>query len=125
VLRTLQNVCQTDTHLEIVNLVIPGKNDNLDDLRSMCVWIAENLGPQTPLHFTRFFPSYKFQRLPLTPIETLEAAAQIATEAGLQYVYIGNLPGHEKNSTFCPNCGEVIIKRVHFSVQATHVVDGN
>ncbi len=124
VLQTLQTIRETDRHLEVVNLVIPGKNDDPQDIRRMCAWIAEKLGPETPLHFTRFFPAYKFQRLPATPIETLDLAASIADEEGLRFVYVGNVPGHRRNSTFCPDCGECIIERVHFFVLALNVVDG-
>jgi pyruvate formate lyase activating enzyme len=116
VLRTLETIRQAGTHLEIVNLVIPTLNDNLDDIRRMCAWIKENLGEDVPLHFTRFFPAYKLQRLPPTPIATLEAAAEIADSEGLQYVYIGNVPGHQRNSTYCPRCGETLILRAHFAV---------
>jgi len=124
VLRTLENIKKTDTHLEIVNLVVPTKNDDLDDIRRMCVWIRENLGREVPLHFIRFFPAYKLQRLPATPIETLERAAEIADSEGLHYVYIGNVPGHERNSTFCPKCGERVIRRVHFYVLSLNLEDG-
>lgn len=124
VLRTLENVRKTDKHLEIVNLVIPTKNDDLGDIRRMCVWIRDHLGEDTPLHFTRFFPAYKFQRLPPTPVETLEQAAAIAGEEGLKYVYIGNVPGHKRNSTFCPACHEIIIARAHFFVFSVDVVEG-
>jgi len=124
VLETLQNIKRAGKHLEIVNLVIPTLNDDLDDIRRMCVWIRENLGDEVPLHFTRFSPAYKLTSLPPTPIETLEAAARIADEEGLQYVYVGNVPGHERNSTFCPQCGERIIHRVHFSVLSLDVEDG-
>ncbi len=124
VLRTLENIRKTDTHLEIVNLVIPTLNDNMDDIRRMCAWIKENLGEETPLHFTRFFPAYKLRRLPPTPIETLEEAAQVADAEGLRYVYIGNVPGHERNSTFCPACGQRIIHRIHFTVLSLDVVKG-
>jgi pyruvate formate lyase activating enzyme len=103
-------------HLEIVNLVNPTLNDDLDEVRSMCAWIVANLGADVLLHFIRFLPAYKLQRLPLTPVETLEAAAEAADAEGLQYVYIGNCPGHERNSTFCPECGQVVIERVHFCV---------
>jgi len=116
VLHTLETIRGAGKHLEIVNLVIPTLNDNLDDIRRMCAWIKANLGRDVPLHFTRFFPAYRLQRLPSTPVETLEAAAQIADAEGLEYVYIGNMPGHRRNSTFCPRCGETLIKRVHFSV---------
>jgi len=124
VLRTLRNVRKAGKHLEIVNLIIPTKNDDLEDIRQMCVWIRENLGDEIPLHFTRFFPAYKYQRLPPTPIETLEAAAGIADEEGLKYVYIGNYPGHKRNNTFCPACGAKIIERVHFAVLSLDVKEG-
>jgi pyruvate formate lyase activating enzyme len=124
VLRSLRQIHRNGVHLEIVNLVVPTRNDDLDDIRRMVRWIGDILSDEVPLHFTRFHPAYKFIMLPPTPIETLEAAAQIADEEGLQYVYIGNLPGHERNSTFCPACGAKIIDRVHFSVQSLHVVEG-
>jgi pyruvate formate lyase activating enzyme len=124
VLRTLSNVRKAGKHLEIVSLVIPTKNDDPEDIRQMCVWIRENLGDEIPLHFIRFFPAYKYQRFPPTPIETLEEAAGIADEEGLQYVYIGNVPGHERNSTFCPGCEERIIHRVHFAVLSMEIEHG-
>ena len=124
VLRTLENVRKAGKHLEIVNLVIPTQNDDPEDIRGMCVWIRENLGDEIPLHFIRFFPAYKFQRFPPTPIETLEEAAGIADEEGIQYVYIGNCPGHERNSTFCPQCGKQIIHRVHFAVLSMEIEHG-
>ena len=124
VLRTLENIHQAGKHLEIVNLVIPTFNDDLEEIRRMCRWILENLGDEVPLHFTRFSPAYQMTHLPPTPIETLEAALAVADAEGLQYVYIGNVPGHERNSTFCPGCGKRIIHRVHFSVLALDV-DGD
>jgi pyruvate formate lyase activating enzyme len=124
VLSTLQRIASSGVHLEIVNLVIPTLNDDLEDIRRMCGWIVENLGPEVPLHFTRFFPAYRMQHLPATPIETLERAVAIGDEAGLRYVYLGNAPGHKRNSTFCPQCGERIIHRQHFAVQSLDVVDG-
>ena len=124
VLRTLQQIHQSGVHLEIVNLVVPTHNDNMADIRRMCQWIGEALSDEVPLHFTRFFPAYKLTSLPPTPIETLESAAHIADEEGLQYVYIGNCPGHERNSTFCPACGEKIIERKHFAILSLDVVKG-
>jgi pyruvate formate lyase activating enzyme len=124
VLRTIQQIHQSDAHLEIVNLVVTTLNDDMDDIRRMCQWIRDTLSDDVPLHFTRFFPAYKLTSLPPTPIETLESAAEIADEEGLKYVYIGNYPGHERNSTFCPECGAKIIERVHFSVTSIDVVGG-
>ncbi len=113
VLRTLRQIYHGGVHLEIVNLIIPTLNDDLGDIRRMCRWICEKLSGQVPIHFNRFFPAYKLTNLPSTPVETLEAAAEIADEEGLEYVYIGNYPGHERNSTFCPSCGKAIIRRAH------------
>ena len=123
-MRTLQQIHESPAHLEIVNLVVTTLNDDMDDIRRMCAWIRETLSDEVPLHFTRFFPAYRLTSLPATPIETLENAAQIADQEGLQYVYIGNVPGHPRNSTFCPNCGETIIQRSHFTVLDLQILEG-
>ena len=124
VLRTLQQIQHSGTHLEIVNLVIPTLNDDLEDIRRMCQWIRDTLSAEVPLHLNRFFPHYKLNGLPPTPVETLESAAHVAGEEGLQYVYVGNCPGHERNSTFCPACQRKIIDRTHFSVISLDVQAG-
>ncbi len=124
VLRTIVNIRESGRHLEIVNLIIPTLNDDMEDIRRMCIWIKENVGDDVPLHFTRFFPAHKLTSLPPTPIETLEKATEVADGEGLQYVYIGNVPGHDRNSTFCPKCGERVIHRVHFSVRSLDVENG-
>jgi pyruvate formate lyase activating enzyme len=124
VLRTLQQIHRSGTHLEIVNLVVTTLNDDMDDIRRMCQWIRDTLSPEVPFHLNRFHPAYKLTSLPPTPIETLEQAAHIADEEGLQYVYIGNCPGHERNSTFCPACGERIITRIHFALLSLDVERG-
>jgi pyruvate formate lyase activating enzyme len=124
VLRTLQQIHESTAHLEIVNLMVTTLNDNMDDVRRMCQWIRDRLSDEVPLHFTRFHPAYKLTSLPPTPIETLENAAHTADAEGLQYVYIGNCPGHERNSTFCPECGEKIIERMHFAVLSLDVEEG-
>ncbi len=121
VLETLKLIKEQGRWLEIVNLVVPTMNDNLSDIREMCQWIVENLGPEIPLHFSRFFPAYKMKYLPPTPIKTLEKAQQIATAAGLHYVYIGNVPGHKFNSTYCPQCKKKIISRSHFFVHSVQL----
>ena len=124
VLESLELIAASGKHLEIVNLVIPSLNDDLGDIRRMCLWIAQNLGEEVPLHFNRFHPAYKLMSLPPTPVETLESARSVALEVGLEYVYIGNVPGHTYNSTFCPGCGRVLIRRNHFWVLEKHVSDG-
>lgn len=124
VLESLKTIRQTQVHLEIVNLVIPTLNDNEDDIKRMCSWIKNHLGEQTPLHFSRFFPSYKLRNLPPTPIPTLEKAKEIADEVGLHYVTIGNVPGHKYNSTYCPRCKKRLVHRVHFRVYTNNVQEG-
>ncbi|MCX8117587.1 MAG: AmmeMemoRadiSam system radical SAM enzyme [Desulfobacterota bacterium] len=124
VLQTLKTIRSYGRHLEIVNLLIPTLNDDPADIQRMCHWIRNHLGKEIPLHLNRFFPNYKLTHLPPTPIETLERAHRIAKEAGLEYVYIGNVPGHEKNSTFCPRCQKKIIHRTHFSVTAIEIRNG-
>jgi len=124
VLRTLKIIHEEKVWLEIVNLVIPTLNDNPEDIKKMCLWIKENLGKDVPLHFTRFFPSYKLTSLSATPIETLEKAHKVAKDSGLEYVTIGNVPGHRYNSTFCPSCEKNIIHRIHFTILEKNIKDG-
>ena len=124
VLDTLKTLKKNHVWIEITNLVVPGYNDNPDDIKKMCLWIRENLGADTPLHFTRFTPMYKLAQLGPTPVATLEKAWGIAHDAGLRYVYIGNVPGDERESTFCPRCGRLLIRRVLFSVLENNVKEG-
>ncbi len=124
VLETLKIIKQEGVWLEVTNLVIPGANDQPEDIRKMCEWIKENLGRDTPLHFGRFFPYYKLGNLPPTPMETLEMARKIALDAGLRYVYIGNVPGNPAENTYCPNCGKLLVKRSGYIVGENNIVDG-
>ena len=124
VLKTLKIIREKGIWLEIVNLVIPTLNDDREDIKRMCEWIKENLGADTPLHFSRFSPTYRMIHLPPTPIKTLEEARRIAKEVGLEYVTIGNVPGHKYNSTYCPKCGERLIHRVHFSIMSNNIKNG-
>ena len=102
--------------VEVTDLVVPRYGDNLDQARKMIRWIVENLGPETPIHFLRFHPDYKLVDVPPTPVETLEKHAQIAFEEGMKYVYLGNVPGHRLESTYCPNCGKLLIRRFGFDI---------
>jgi pyruvate formate lyase activating enzyme len=124
VLEAIRTIHEMDVHLEIVNLVVPTLNDDLIELRALAEWVHEALGPDVPLHFSRFHPDYQLLNLPPTPVETLEAARQTALDAGLHYVYIGNVPGHEGNHTYCPFCGQMVIQRAGMSTTALHIVDG-
>ncbi len=123
VLQTLRIIREEGVWLEIVNLVVPTYNDDPGEIREMCAWIYNELGPQVPLHFSRFFPAYQLTDLSPTPVETLEEAHRIAREEGLSYVSIGNVPGHEYNSTFCPECDLQLIGRYHFTVTAYRIDD--
>lgn len=102
--------------IEITNLMIPTLNDDLAMIRSMAHWVRDRLGPQTPLHFSRFQPLYRMRNLPPTPTESLERAQREAQDAGLEYVYVDNVLGHAGNSTRCPSDGTTLIRRVGFMV---------
>lgn len=110
-------------HIEVVNLVIPTHNDDPDELRAMSRWIYENLGADTPVHFTRFHPYYQLTDVPPTPLQTLETAYDIAKEEGLHYIYIGNVPGTGKESTFCPECNQLLIKRGVFDMEEYNITE--
>jgi pyruvate formate lyase activating enzyme len=124
VLRTIKAVADSGTHLEIVNLVVPTLNDSEKDLTGLCNWVANELGPDVPVHFTRFHPDYRLLNLPPTPVSTLEHARDIALSYGLHYPYVGNVPGHPGNNTYCPNCGKMIIERSGFLVISMHLKNG-
>jgi pyruvate formate lyase activating enzyme len=124
VLRTLQTLRQKKVHVEIVNLVITQMNDQPETLAKMCAWIKDELGPLTPLHFSRFYPLYKMQNHYPTPASALEQARDIALKAGLKYVYIGNLPGNKAESTFCHNCGKLVIERTGYRLGEVKIKDG-
>jgi pyruvate formate lyase activating enzyme len=109
--------------IEVTNLVIPTLNDDLPMIRRMAKWIRDELGAGTPLHFSRFRPMYRMQNLPPTPHVTLDRARSEAMDAGLEYVYIGNLPGHPGNSTYCPRDGTLLIKREGLWIGENHLTD--
>jgi len=124
VLRSIKQISKTKVHLEIVNLVVPTLNDSKEMLTDLAKWIADEVGFDVPIHFTRFHPDYKLLNLPPTPISKLEEARDIAMNYGIHYAYIGNVPGHEGNNTFCPSCKKVIIKRTSFFVLENHINNG-
>lgn len=98
-------------HIEVVNLIIPGQNDETLETLALIEWIRDNLGIRTPVHFTRFYPMYKMGDVEPTPVATLENAWQMAKDAGLEYPYVGNVAGHKYENTFCPDCGALLIDR--------------
>jgi pyruvate formate lyase activating enzyme len=103
-------------HIEITNLVIPKVGDSLEGIRAMAKWIKNYLGKDTPFHLLRFHPDYKMTTVPATPVETLEKAYMASKEAGLNYTYLGNVPGHPAENTYCPNCNEPVIKRYSYEI---------
>jgi pyruvate formate lyase activating enzyme len=102
-------------HVEIINLIIPGLNDSVEELKALSKWAFENTGPDTPLHFTRFYPMYHMDHVEATPVEALERARDIAVKEGMKYVYLGNTRGHKYESTWCPSCSELLKERSGYS----------
>jgi len=124
VLSSLKTYRQRGVHLEITNLIIPTKNDNMELIGAMCAWIRDELGENTPLHFSRFYPMYKLRNLHLTPVETLVQARNLAIEKGLRYVYIGNVPGNPGEDTYCPNCENLLLDRTGFAISENNIDQG-
>jgi pyruvate formate lyase activating enzyme len=124
VLRSIVQVARSGVHLELVNLVVPTLNDRPAMLRDLCRWVLDELGPDVPVHFTRFHPDYQLMHLPPTPVATLTAARATALELGLHYPYVGNVPGHPGNNTYCPGCGEIVVRRRGFLVEDVRLRQG-
>jgi len=124
VLDTLRLLHNKKMWTEIVVLVIPGLNDSAAEIRDLAHFVRTDLGPEVPLHFTRFHPSYRLKNVPATPVKTLTRARDIARAQGLDFVYVGNVPGHPGNNTYCPGCGKIVIRRVGMAVVKTHLRAG-
>ena len=116
VLEAIKIIAKSGIWLEIVYLVIPTLNDSEADIRKMSRWIGQEVGPDVPVHYTRFHPMYLIKNLPPTPLSTLEKLRKAALEEGLHYVYTGNIPGHEGENTFCPKCRKKIIERRGYEI---------
>ncbi len=110
-------------HVEIVTNVTPGFNDNEEELHGIASWIKSSLGPETPWHITRFYPYHELRHLQPTPVALLEKAWGIGKEEGLWYVYIGNVPGHRHENTYCHKCGEMLIERYVFEILENKIRD--
>ncbi len=103
-------------HVEVTFLIIPETNDGVDEARRMARYLVDHMGPDVPLHLSRFFPQYKFSHLPPTPVETLLKAREVAKAEGVNYVYVGNLPDEGYEDTVCPKCGQTVIGRAGYSI---------
>lgn len=115
VLESLVTLRKLGKWTEIVYLVVPTRNDSDRELHALVQWIRAHLGAEVPLHFTQFHPEYRMKNLPVTPVTTLERAKAIADAEGLQYVYIGNVPGHPAQNTYCPGCRALLVERTGFT----------
>jgi pyruvate formate lyase activating enzyme len=116
---------ETDIWIELTTLLIPGENDSDDEIKIMSDWIMENIGDEVPHHFSAFHPTFKMQKHNHTPSETLDRARNIAINAGLKYVYVGNVHNPEAEKTYCPNCKATLIERDWFKVSSNKIVDGS
>ncbi len=122
--RSLIAAKESELIVEVTNLIIPTLNDKDEDLQKLSQWIVENLGRDTPLHFSRFYPAYRMQHLPPTPAETLLRAREIAQSEGLLYVYVGNLAVDDGSDTVCPRCHEVLVRRKVYAVLENKIRNG-
>ncbi len=123
VLKTLEIMREEGVWIEVGNLIVPSLSDDPENIRKLCRWIVEHLGPSTPLHFLRFHPTYRLQQLPPTPAATMVRAREIAMEEGLHFVYAGNAP-ELMQDTICPECSAHVIEREGFYTAAAHMKNG-
>ena len=116
VLNTFKTLHEQGVHFEMTNLVVPGYVDDEDMVKEMCHWILTNLGPDYPLHFLRFSPKYKLDRLPPTPVSTLTRFREMAMAEGIHYVYVGNVANHNGNNTYCHHCKKLLVRRMGYTI---------
>jgi pyruvate formate lyase activating enzyme len=112
-------------HVEITFLIIPETNDDEGEIRKMTRYIVDELGPETPLHLSRFFPLHEFTHVPQTPIRTLVKAREIALEEGVRYVFVGNVPSQNYEHTFCHVCSKPVIERRGYDIEGWSLDDSN
>lgn len=125
VLRTIKILHEVGVWVEIINLIVPTFTDNLENIKRMCYWLCQNIGPYVPIHFSRFHPQHKLLYLPPTSSDTLVKARELAISAGIKFVYMGNAPElNDAGQTKCPNCHKVIIDRSMFSVTLFELKNG-
>jgi pyruvate formate lyase activating enzyme len=124
VLRSCQLAVDLGMHVEVTYLIIPEHNDSVEEIGRFSKWVFDSLGPEIPVHFSAFHPEYKLTRLPRTPDRTMAAAYEAAKKAGLEFVYLGNVYARDKDDTFCPKCGSLVIQREGFSAEPVDLKDG-
>jgi pyruvate formate lyase activating enzyme len=125
VLDTFKTLHDQGIHFEMINLVVPGYSDDDEMVKRMCGWILENIGPDHPLHFLRFFPRYKLDRLPPTPVATLTRFRELAMAQGIHYAYVGNVARHPGNNTYCHNCKKLLIERRGYFIPTYNLQGGH
>lgn len=121
---TLKFMKSAGIFVEVTTLLIPGLNDDMDEISNLASFIAESLGTETPWHVSRFHPTYRLTDRPSTPLATLVKARKTGMEAGLRYVYTGNVPGENGENTFCYNCGKILVKRWGLNMKQNLIVQG-
>lgn len=121
VLNTFKTMHDQGVHFEMTNLVVPGYTDDTEMVKHMCQWILTHLGPDYPLHFLRFFPKYKLDRLPPTPLSTLIRFRKLAMSEGVRYVYVGNVSFPEGNNTYCHHCKKLLVERIGYFIPNYHM----
>lgn len=124
VLQNLKTINDMPWWLEVTTLIIPGLNDSQQELQELSRFIAQELGPEVPWHISRFHPAHKMQDRGSTPLQTLEKAYDLGKQSGLHYIYLGNVFLHNSESTYCPNCGKVVIERSGFSLRSKNLLQG-
>jgi len=115
---------ETDIWIELTTLLIPNENDSDDEIKRMANWILENLGDEVPHHFTAFHPTFKLMNHQRTPSATLDRARNIAMNAGIKYVYTGNVHNPKAETTYCPNCKAPLIERDWHNVNSNKIING-
>ena len=121
---TLREMKSRGIFVEVTTLVVPGMNDDGDELRQLAAFIASDLGPETPWHISRFHPTYRLTDRSPTPLETLLRARRIGLDAGLRYVYTGNVPGEEGENTYCYRCDRLLVERMGFFIRRNAIENG-
>jgi pyruvate formate lyase activating enzyme len=123
IFETLKEMKKCHIHVEITNLVVPKIGDSIEQIKQLTLWLKNNLGEDTPFHLLRFHPNYELTEISSIEIKSLEDAYGAAKESGLNYVYLGNVPGHRFENTYCPECNELLVKRQSFSIVKWNITD--